>query len=495
MGAPRSAALGRPATIPSAPASLRLPLILVSVLLACLLGALIACQVHLYADGSYHLLWLLARDEAINTDPPRYFANLAVALPALLAVRLGVTDIGTLSLLLGGTMYGHYLLSVLVCFGLTREQPHLMLFPLLSIFAGGVNASFFIVSESHLLVSVFWPLVFLLVRRRHWTWPTLLLAVLLALPTFRAYESMVLFGPALVGLALRRAADGSATLRDRTARLGLTAWFAAGTAIAVLAVLYPRDPADLQRFAQSSLFYVDWRGNLHLMALASMVSLLTVAALIALRRLEGALVDLMTALACVLPLAAAVSVVVWPESLVPLLHYKARVLNTYVPLLLAALMLIVQAAPGGMPPGAWQRACFVLLFLATAQLVWNVAAASYWRSYLDVFRGELAAHAGLVAYNDTLLARPVVNGRPVASLNWGWTMPTMSILLAPGGQVRSIVANPKGWIAWEPFDSANPERLPPLARYGVSYAAYAAALGREREAAQPAATPGAGPRP
>jgi hypothetical protein len=417
---------------------------------------------------------VLSRGYPTDTDQQRLLANILLKLPAVTAVRLGITDVGVVSALLGGMMYLHYPLTLLGCLVIARREPGLTIFPLLSTVAAGMNASFFIVSESHLLASLFWPLALMLLLHRPWTWRSLIGVALVAAPTLRTYESMAILGPPLLALACWRGVTGKDRL-DRIGSAALAAWFAAGIVIAILAIIHPREPLDLDSFLRSSAFYVDWRNNFHYMALASLASVLTILMLLLVGRSGSRALDGAVLVACVLPLGAAATVVAWPESLVPILHYRARVLNSYMPPVLLAAMLLVRAAPAQIAPAAWARSWLVLLCLTIGQLVWNVAAAVQWQGYLGLFRTELAAHAGLVPYFQTRLARPLADGRPAAAFTWGWTMPTMSILLAPEGRVASIIANPPGWVPWQPFDPADPVKLPPLSRYGITYDSYLAA--------------------
>jgi len=64
----------------------------------------------------------------------------------------------------------------------------------------------------------------------------------------------------------------------------------------------------------------------------------------------------------------------------------------------------------------------------------------------------------------------------VAALDWPWTDPLLSIVLAPGGRVGAIVAAPKSYLGWQPFDPARPNALPPVP--GIDYSLYLDALAK-----------------
>jgi hypothetical protein len=90
---------------------------------------------------------------------------------------------------------------------------------------------------------------------------------------------------------------------------------------------------------------------------------------------------------------------------------------------------------------------------------------------------EVATREGLVPFDESRLSSPSIDGRPIGTMNWDWTMPTVSVLLAPEGDVRALIDNPpKGY--WQPFSPSDREQLPNLARYGIHFDHYLAAIGR-----------------
>jgi hypothetical protein len=431
---------------------------------------LVHAHAHLFADGAFYLYWLLLEQRPLDIDFARHFAHLATQYPAALAIELGATRVETLSRVLGVGLYGPTLAALACAAWIARAQPRYLIFPLATAAAVGANSSFFAVSEGHLLAALFWPLAFLLVLRRTWSAPTFVLAAVLAFPTLRSYESMVLLGPILALLAGWRARGaGGAT---RLAFLALAAYFAAGAALAAHEIAYPREPGNLASFVESLRFYRDHRGHWHRLGLMSLAGL----ALVAIALLTDAasrswpVVLAAFALACG---AAALAPLAQATSVAPLLHYRARVLNAYLPPLLAAVFLLVLRRE----PTArgWRYAFVAVAILAVSQAAWHALATREWSNYLALFRHEVAARRGLIAYRDSLLSHDSEDGRPVATMNWAWTMPTMSVLLAPGGDVRALVANERDQ-SWEPFDPADPEELPDLSRFGIRFDAYRAAL-------------------
>jgi hypothetical protein len=107
---------------------------------------LVLGHAYLYADGAFYLYQLLLTSAPLDIDFGRHFAHLATQWPAVAAVRAGVTNIETLSLLLGVGLYGPQVASLVACVWIARHRPELALFPIVSAAAGTANSSFFIVS-------------------------------------------------------------------------------------------------------------------------------------------------------------------------------------------------------------------------------------------------------------------------------------------------------------------------------------------------------------
>jgi hypothetical protein len=436
---------------------------------------MIAAHVHLYGDGSAYLYWLLGSRRPLEIAFSRNFANIVTQLPAVLALRAGVTDIGMVSSLLGAGLYLPVIASLVLCLWIARERPELVLFPLLSATTATSNTDFFIISESNVLVVLFWPLLLMLTLRREWSRGSFTLTCILAVPTLLCYESMVFFGPLLFGLAvwraleMRRAGDRAGTLGF----LALAFCFALGIAIAARSILHPRDERNLQLFLDSTRFYREAQGNFHWLGILSFVALVVIAGSLLLRKWPAVVgwgVIVAFAVGCAV---AAVAPALWPSSFAPILHSRARVLNAYLAPLLGVAFLLAWRRPP--PLRRWRYAFIIVTVLATAQLTWHALATRMWANYLDIYRAEVASRAGLVPYEASVLSREYVDSHPVAVMNTTWTMPTMSILMSPGGGVRAMIRSPRPQ-EWQPFYPESIEGLPDLSRYGIRFDEYVAAV-------------------
>jgi hypothetical protein len=286
---------------------------------------------------------------------------------------------------------------------------------------------------------------------------------------------MVFFGPVLLGVTVWRARERyrAGDVGAMGVLLALGIWFCVGIVIAAWFIIHPRAAPNFQSFLQATRFYLDRGGNVHWLGLLSLLALVVVAGSLAARRWPtsiGRVILVVFAVACGV---AALAPALWPSSFAPDLHPRARILNAYLPPLLGLGFLL--ACRKSLSAERLRYAFAVVAILASAQLVWHAIGAKYYADYLDTFRREVATREGLVPFEQSVLSQNFVAGRPVAAMNITWTMPAMSVLLAPHGRVQAMIRNPDPE-KWQPFRPEHPEKLPDLSRYGITFDAYAAAL-------------------
>jgi hypothetical protein len=114
----------------------------------------------------------------------------------------------------------------------------------------------------------------------------------------------------------------------------------------------------------------------------------------------------------------------------------------------------------------------IVLILGVAGAAWNIAAARDWAHYTRSFRAELARHQGLVPWETAIGELGPTDAARFTRLNFAWTTPELSIVLAPGGDVHTILDDPPR-TGWRPFDPAVAAALP--AGTGFSTQRYQAA--------------------
>ncbi len=433
----------------------------------------VASRTALFADGAYYLAWVLESKRALDIDGGRHFAHLVTQAPLVLALRAGITNRDVLIAAFGLGQFAAFVIGLWICWRAARSRPELLLFPLATFFAASANASFFIVSESHLLAALFWPLLLVLTIPQPWNGRWLALAILLALPLLRSYESMLFLGPVLAVAAAWRARHvGRGALRLGAVAIG--AWCVGGAGVAAYWTLRPRSSTNRQAFIDSVVPVRDHLGHWHGFVLLSAVALVLMA-LVMLgwpRRAYAIALGLLLAGG----LAWAFSPLLRPETVAPFLHFRARSLNLSVPLLLAVAFGLAFRWASRVSPARWSQAAAVLCVLAVTQTLGFSIAARQWSAYLTLVRREVSSGAGLRPFEATVLGREVVDGVHSSAMNWGWTMPTLSILVAPNGVVSTIIATPLKYRGWVPFDPARLDSLPRLQHVGIDYGPYLAAM-------------------
>jgi hypothetical protein len=133
----------------------------------------------------------------------RIFTILAEQTPLVLATHLNIHSLHVLSLIVGITFYSHALISLYFCYRYAGQRWY-MVFPLLSFFAGTMNVEAYLSTDSHFIVSLYWPVLFILLFREKLAGWTLLLLLGLSLPMVLSYESMMFFGVILAAVCAWR---------------------------------------------------------------------------------------------------------------------------------------------------------------------------------------------------------------------------------------------------------------------------------------------------
>jgi hypothetical protein len=105
-----------------------------------------------------------------------------------------------------------------------------------------------------------------------------------------------------------------------------------------------------------------------------------------------------------------------------------------------------------------------------AQSLWHMSVTWQWNGFVGVWRGMLAMQQGPLQLDKTPFAKPSLAGQCLR-FDWDWANPYLSIMLAPDGQVRSIV-RPRNNYSWA-LDPLDPLSLPHLEKFGVDYSLYA----------------------
>ena len=424
---------------------------------ALVMAACALMQRHLFLDGSAFLAEILEKRQFTTFDAPRLFAHYVLEAPLWVAVRLGLKNLRILSWIYGLTLFLHPVLSLWACWRILKHRnASLMILPALTWAGLTLTTSFFIISESWLGVSLFWPVYFLLLFQKHrFSRGEGLLLVFAAFTSIRVYEGFFIPGSLLLLLALRRILWQGRRSRLDGWSLTASVCLAASVACGIFWALHPRDLGNRVSLDKGfSDFFGYLPGPLFL----------AVALLLLLPRPRWFPSRIVTLAGCVL-VAFAIHWGLMPwhsvSSLMPNRQHDLRLLNCLVP---AALGLLPFLA-AWMPRLRWtfhdQRKRLFVGF-TFAVLLWQVGASLVWVGYTDTLSKVLATRSGFVAFEETGLWQ--------YRFDQCWSLPTLSILVSglQGRPVKAVVLNPS-YATWQPFDPRVKATLPPLGAYGVTY--------------------------
>jgi hypothetical protein len=438
----------------------------------------VACDLQLWADGAWFLVriastrryYFWVADLRKEFFRARIFTLLAEQTPLVLATHLNIHSLHALSLIVGITFYSHALISLYLCYRYASQRWY-MIFPLLSFFAGTMNVEAYLSTDSHFIVSLYWPVLFILLFRERLTGWTLLLLLGLSVPMVLSYESMMFFGVILAGVCLWRWRKFS---RQKALLVGLVGWYLLGAGLAVAAVIWPFDPTNKSGFIHGLSAVLH---SSHVAAKVSLLVLLCCTLLFAVpSRLIG-IQKLITAvgLVGVLYLCFEVFVGRTPSSLE--VEVPARVLNVLLPL--AASFLLMTVLAGWSKPNFDTIGLIAILLgaLGFGQAFWNFGAIARWQGMVATLRYDLLLHEGPVPFDDSIMSRAQLGPLRLRELHAHWPLLPLSLYESGRGQVRSIIMPEPG--GYFPFDPFNPATLPDLSRYRVQYDLYREALKRD----------------
>lgn len=435
----------------------------------------VANDLQLWGDG----VWFLVRIASTRTYyfwvgnfwtdfyKSRVFTNLGVQTPLVLATRLNIHHLHALSIIFGITLYSHGLISLYICYRYAQQRWYL-LFPLLSLFAGTMNVETYMVTDSHFLVSLFWPVLFILLFRDELTKGTLLLLLALSIPTVLAYESMIFFGVILAAVCAWRMRKFA---RHRGLMAGLAAWYLLGVGMAIAAVIWPFDPSNKAGFIRGlEILYV----SNHLAAKVSFGVLFCCALLLAIPPRLKIIQSVIAAAAVLAVLYLCLQVFLGhvPTSLND--QISARVLNLLIPIAVSVLLFCVL--------GGWFRpdrrtialTAIAVGALGIGQAYWTLACIGRWQGVLATLRYELELRDGPIPFEESIMSHGRLGPLQMIDLHATWPLSPLSIYASEGGVVKSIVVPPP--TAYLPFNPLSPQTLPDLSRYGVNYEPYIDAL-------------------
>ena len=431
----------------------------------------VASDLHLWGDGAWMLVRIASAhdyyfwvgDWKSRLFQSRFFTILLEQTPAVIATHLRIHSLHTISLIYGITLYSHALLSLYLCYRYTPRRWYI-LFPLLSFFAGPMNVEAYLSTDSHLIVSLYWPVLFILLFRTELKRGTLLLLLCLSLPMLIAYESMLFFGFILAGVCIWRIKRYP---QQRNLLAGLTCWYVMGMLIAVVSILRPFDPGNRTGFFHGLKYLLL---STHITAQVSVLTLVCsfVVLVLPCRATVMRAIVAVVGLAGVTYLMQQILTGHTPTGLEG--EVAARTLNLISPLVASILLLLVLSGVSRPPRQAIAFAALLIGSLGLGQALWNLAAIGEWRAYLAMLRYDLQQHEGPVPYEDSILSRDKLGPLPLKRMEMSWALLPLSLYEAGQGQIRSIITPEAS--NYFPFDPYAVAALPDLSRYRIYYDDY-----------------------
>jgi len=441
---------------------------------------------HLYGDASYYLVGMLSGGDVVRLYSDflrqfyysRFVAFWLTQGPTVVALHAGAATVAAASFIYGSTFYFWKLLSLAASYWLLPERDKsFIVFPILGIVAGTINSELYLVTEVHISTAFFWPLLIALV------WlpvpltrlKTLALGAVIAATSFM-YESMALLFLAPLGLLLwrlrRRGWDGTARARVWI----LATLLIAGTVVNWVAILFPRDPLNKDAFlgGLSRLLKDTLEGfaTIHAGPVVSITFFLVAAAVLVTGGRTRSLIATLGAV-CLASLPF-VHFLIYRD----FLYFRNSITDRGFSGLAVqfGLALLFLAAYRCRPFRKRIDTPWIAVLvggLVVGQLSWHALATKAWIEASAALRQVLNTRTG-PQFCPTLsreYAAALTVGLDRILCDW-WVTP-LSVLLAPDGQVRSLVLSAD---AFRPFDPLSPGVLPSMPFAPVNYDAYLKAL-------------------
>ena len=402
----------------------------------------------IYADGAWFLHNMLHARSFWLFDSARRNAQIVYELPVVGAIWAGADNIKFLARV---QTVGLVLPVVLLYLGaLWKVRANEALFGafVLIVVAVHQTLNFMAIGEYNLLYAMVTFSLAVLVQDKE---PTILDCVLMAacgLVAARCYEAMVVLGPMLVAACVLRLRGSEASRPAKIALGAATLVFAAGSALAVLFVLYPRSTGNLH-----AAIHGLYRTNIQMWLSGVLAAAYAGAMLFGSRAVRLAMIAVF-----VVALVALAIPATWA---IPRLHYISRALGGAFLFAIGATLIAVRFSP--LYQQVTTRAGIARMSVIAPLLALTVSAAPDvhhsigWKRFLNSFEREVNAGTGLIPFEEANnhLKKEKLYG-------WRWTYPTMSVLLRHGPD-HAIILNPESDKAWRPFDPEDEDSIPKIA--------------------------------
>jgi hypothetical protein len=397
----------------------------------------------LYADGAYYAEQLLLRQFFAIIEPSRWTSQVLIQTPVVLAMWLGPDSPHAVAVAFSLSSNLMPLGLTLACLAvLPSAERTYGLFPVLIFLAASMSAAFASVADGPTAAAYAWLLLLLILFGAPTRW-RLGVILLLATGALRLHEAMAFLGPILAFACFWRCRSTQG--RGSQIVLVLAALLiGTGCAAAIHDGLHPRVMANRASLIED-LVSLHWLviggGQINVMALAGLVSVLVLPVVLL------PLYARTMAISATVFVFMALAVLALTEPPGPAAAFAARDNACLLTAPAMVLLLVLRGRWWRFPATSAMLMAMLGLVVATA----DGAATVGWLSYTSAMRAALTMGNGVVPWRDALTKLPEPQASALRRYAWPWTTPLMSVWLAPGPAISTIIANPPG-VGWQPFD-------------------------------------------
>ena len=414
----------------------------------------------LFVDGSAFIVQIVRREWFFDFYDPRLFAMIVAQIPVMTAVIVGVTDFHLLAQLLSLGLFGLPTGLYTLALHRAKDDPVLLATVIAAIGVVFMTTSFFIVGEYNSAYAIaILTSVRLVTARRLTVGDGIVLALVSAL-AIRTYEALIYLGPILATMVLWKVRQAPARPLVATALYLLSAaFFVRGMTVAVHSVVFPYSQEHLDETWQAALdFWQNFQFDFAFVAALIVVVWALVRPVDLLRSRPYRWAAFFLVVLALSPLLA------FGENLVRPLAKSQYVARTMGGMVISAMVLFIWAYS---TPVHRRLKALVLLHTAEAArrfmafafaiLVATVPAdimlTGSWISYLDAVRTTVTRQGGIIAFEDTPLAR-----WPHILLVENWVLSSQSLALRSKPD-DGIIVPPRDFKSWVPFPPLEPPNM------------------------------------
>lgn len=421
-----------------------------------------ACR-GLFIDGAKLLIDMVGYQWFVTFRSPRLHTEVAGQILPLIGIKVGITDLRLLAQLLSFDLFALPTLFYSLALWRARLEPVLLAATLAAIAIVFMTTSFFIIGEYNTTYAITVMAAVWLATTERLRLGEGIAFLMVAFFFCRSYESTLFLGPLLAAMTFWRVATVPSDSRFATvayAAGGLL--FLGGMLVAVGSLLEPFDPEHLEDTYRN---VVNFWWNLQFDLALAAAAVVVLWALLRPDGLRGAAPFLWASafvtLLALSPLLAMGDCVVRPMART---QYVSRFAGGAV---IAAVVLFVWAHASGLHhrlpalamlrrPEVSRRFLVFAGLLLAASVPADLLLTANWLHYLDTLKTVVRTQPGVIAIEDTALAR-----KPDLLLVENWSMPSQSLVVrSKAGD--GVVAPFRGYTGWSPF---LPEMSPDLGRY------------------------------